>query len=103
MKHLRGSRQYSQGEVYCNCCGELITKADLTKKHADYLHVEKAWGYFSSKDLSGHSFNICEACYDNWIKSFCIPIEEFPVDEIPNYTDEEIAQLNAAYAVELCK
>ena len=69
----------------------------------DYLQVKKAWGYFSSKDLTGHAFNMCEACYDEMISNFKIPVEEFPIDEIPNYSDDELQVLNAAYAAELCK
>lgn len=103
MEQHKGARQYSHREVYCNCCGELITNRERTNQHRDYLHVEKAWGYFSSKDLAGHSFNICENCYDRWLESFRIPVEEFPVDEIPNYSEDEIAQLNEAYAAEVCK
>lgn len=70
---------------------------------ADYLHIEKAWGYFSSKDLTGHAFNVCEDCYDKWIQKFKIPVEEFPVDEVHNYTEEEIEMINAAYAEVLGK
>lgn len=90
-------------EVYCNCCGRPIVKTKIENTHTDYLHVEKGWGYFSAKDLTGHSFNICESCYDEWTSSFVIPVEEFPVDEISNYSDEEIERINAAYAAEFCK
>ena len=103
LEQYKGAKQYSHGEVYCNCCGELIANRERTVGHIDYLHVEKAWGYFSSKDLTGHSFNICEQCYDKWLQSFCIPVQEFSVDEIPGYSEDEIAQLNAAYEAEAYK
>lgn len=103
MDQHQEARQYSPTKVYCNCCGELITSIESTNQHRDYLHVNKAWGYFSSKDLTGHAFNICESCYDKWLESFCIPVEEFPVDDIPNYSEDEIAQLNAAYAEQFVK
>lgn len=101
MEELTGARKYADGRIYCNCCGRVIN--ELGKQKEDYLHVEKGWSYFSSKDLSGHAFNICEACYDKLIASFKIPVEEFPVDDIPTYTEEEIKALNEAYAEELGK
>lgn len=101
MEHLKGAKQYSNSNVYCNCCGRVISETGNVKE--DYLEVRKAWSYFSSKDLTGHAFNMCETCYDKMIASFKIPVEEFPTDEIPNYSDEEIEALNAAYAAELCK
>lgn len=101
MEYLEGAKQYSNSEVYCNCCGRMISTAGNERE--DYLQVKKAWNYFSSRDLTGHVFNMCESCYDQMIASFKIPVEEFPVDEIPNYSDEEIEALNAAYAAELCK
>lgn len=101
MEYLEGARQYSNSEVYCNCCGRVICKEGNLRE--DYLQVKKAWGYFSSKDLTGHSFNMCGNCYDQMISSFKIPVEEFPVDEIHDYSDDELEALNAAYAAELCK
>ena len=40
---------------------------------ADYLKIEKNWGYFSNKDGTCQKINICEECYDDMIKSFQIP------------------------------
>lgn len=40
---------------------------------ADYLRIEKNWGYFSGKDGTCEKINICEECYDDMIKSFQIP------------------------------
>lgn len=101
MEDLERNKQYSNSEVYCNCCGRVISETGNSKE--DYLQVKKAWGYFSSKDLTGHAFNMCEMCYDKMIANFKVPVEEFPVDEIPNYSDEELERLNAAYTAELCK
>lgn len=66
----------------CNCCGEpikIVTERDI---YIDHLIVTKKWGYFSNKDLSIHSFTMCEECYDKWIKTFKIPVEEKEVIEI---------------------
>lgn len=61
-------------EIFCNKCGKKIgTKEDVTRQ--EMLHVEKVWGYFSSKDGEKHSFDVCENCYDEWMKEFVIPVE----------------------------
>ncbi|MEE1072879.1 MAG: hypothetical protein U0L26_11000 [Cellulosilyticum sp.] len=101
MEHLEGAKQYPDRQIYCNCCGRVINVEG--KSQEDFLRVKKIWSYFSSKDLTGHTFNVCEACYDEMISRFKIPVEEFFVDDIPVYTDEEIERLNAAYAAQLCK
>lgn len=92
-----------EDKIYCNCCGKEIIKAQLTDSHMDYLHIEKSWGYFSSKDLTTHSFNICETCYDKWVADFTIPVEEMYIEDIMLYSDEEISQLNEAYKAHLLK
>lgn len=87
----------SKREIYCNCCGNPIIKTTLKDVTMDFLHIEKEWGYFSNKDLTKQMFNICERCYDKWVSSFKIPVEEYCVEEIHVYTDEEIEILNEAY------
>lgn len=74
-------------EVKCNCCGQPIKKID-GRNYEDYLHVKKTWGYFSSRDLTNHSFNICEQCYNKWMETFAIPVDEAPVIEIFNCIDK---------------
>ena len=61
--------------IYCNKCSRLICMEECVEK-ADYLKIEKNWGYFSNKDGMNHKINICEACYDEMVKSFQIPPEE---------------------------
>ena len=101
LEHLEGATQFPNRQIYCNCCGRVINVDG--KSREDYLQVRKVWNYFSSKDLTGQSFSMCEECYDQMIANFKIPVEEFPIDDIPTYSDEEIERLNAAYATELCK
>ena len=84
-------------EIYCNCCGKKILETTLKNMHMDHLHIEKNWGYFSSKDSTKHVFNICEMCYDKWIAKFSIPVEQFPVEDIRVYTEEEMEILRLAY------
>lgn len=48
----------------CHCCGHEINQAD-------YLYIEKVWGYFSKdKDGQKHCIILCEDCYDKWIHNF---------------------------------
>ena len=61
--------------ICCNKCGREICHVETVEK-ADYLKIEKNWGYFSNKDGISHSIYICEECYDEWITSFQIPLEE---------------------------
>lgn len=63
-------------KIYCNACGKqlgTIPKANVCKEH---LSVQKEWGYFSGKDFMIHSFTVCEQCYDEWIGTFAIPVQE---------------------------
>ena len=98
--------QNSNTEVYCNCCGSKITNIEGKVIKKDYLHIEKKWGYFSQRDMEGHIFNICESCYNSWIKTFAIPVEpveinSFAGDDVYIYTDNEIKELNNAYKREM--
>ena len=73
-------RQYQLKEtkeitkIICNKCGREITAAGGYARggvfSADYV-----WGYFSNKDGEKHSFVLCEACYDELLKTFRIPVE----------------------------
>ena len=61
-------------KIICNKCGkEIIIENGIMKE--DVLSVEKRWGYFSNKDNEVHEFDICETCYDQWIKNFMIPVK----------------------------
>lgn len=64
---------YEEGQkiskVVCNACGKEIEK-DIHGYFADYLHVEKSWGYQSGKDGAVHEFDICEECYNHWVSGF---------------------------------
>ena len=102
-----------EDKIYCNCCGKEMNKTGGGDMHMDYLHIEKTWGYFSAKDLTTHTFNICEKCYDKWVASFIIPVEEGYIEErcaeegyiedVFPYSEEDITLLNEAYQVELSK
>ncbi|HIU03839.1 MAG TPA: hypothetical protein IAB63_11375 [Candidatus Onthocola gallistercoris] len=64
---MQRSKSMKKTEIICHCCGKIIGQAD-------YLHIEKEWGYFSGgKDGEKHEINLCEACYDRWIRTFKYP------------------------------
>lgn len=101
MQEFRGAVQHGISKVYCNKCGrEIITSGE---DQEDYLEVAKRWGYFSNKDLVGQAFNLCESCYDQFVANFKVPVQEFIIDDIPMYTDEQLSVLSEAYAKELNK
>ena len=67
--------------IICNCCGTAIgTEKDLVTQ--DYLYIKKEWGYFSRKDGVVQEFRLCEACYDEWIKNFQIPVHTIEATEL---------------------
>lgn len=58
----------------CNMCGaELPVENGLLK--AGCFHGEQRFGYFSHKDGQKHSFDLCESCYNKFIKMFKIPVD----------------------------
>lgn len=56
----------------CNLCGKEIKAINGISKE-DFIILKKQWGYFSAKDGQVHEICICEACYDDWIKTFKMP------------------------------
>lgn len=61
-------------KIICNKCKKEIEVINGIPR-GDFLEVEKRWGYFSEKDNDVHRFVLCEACYDELVKSFGIPVE----------------------------
>lgn len=97
MKHL------ARVKTYCSCCGRVIYKNGIT----DETSSKEVWNYFSTNlvsNMSYHNFHLCKHCYEKLISNFEVPTEDYMIDDMPMYTDEEIELLNAAYARELvCK
>lgn len=60
--------------IICNKCKREIEVVNGIPRE-DVFSVEKRWGYFSQKDNEIHRFDLCESCYDEWVKSFGIPVE----------------------------
>ena len=60
-------------KIICNKCGkEIIISKGAPQE--DYLEVEKRWGYQSNKDNQVDCFDLCEDCYDDFVKGFKIKI-----------------------------
>lgn len=65
----------------CNVCGrKLLLFSGETRE--DALQIEKDWGFFSNKDRQKHRFALCEQCYDQWIATFSVPVEQSEVNEL---------------------
>lgn len=62
-------------KIFCNKCGREIAM-NHGRLEEDILEVEKRWGYFSQKDNQVDAFDLCEACYDEFVAAFVIPIGE---------------------------
>ena len=73
---MRNYERDSYGEprkVTCNQWGRVIVKQNGILRE-DVCCIQKKWGYFSKKDGEIHSFVLCEACYDRFIKGFQVPV-----------------------------
>lgn len=69
-KNIQGELQ----ELICNKCGKKM------KLHNGFpaegvCPVTVRWEYFSEKDGEIHHFDLCEECYDNFVKGFAVPVE----------------------------
>lgn len=67
--------------IRCNKCGkEILVENGIAREGV--LSISYGWGYFSDKDGQTHYFDMCEKCYDNFVKSFLIPIDVKERNEI---------------------
>lgn len=67
--------------MQCNCCKkELRLEEGIVKEGC--FSVDYTWGYFSNKDGMCHKFDLCEACYDRFIKELSIPVTEIENNEL---------------------
>ena len=71
----------SEMEIRCNMCGKKIEqKQDMPME--DFASVKKAWGYSSKKDGTVQEFDLCEACWDAFLRRFQIPVTETELKEM---------------------
>lgn len=62
------------GDLRCNKCGRKIRLRNGFPEEGVF-HADNSWGFFSRRDGENHSFDLCEDCYDEWIRSFEIGVE----------------------------
>ncbi len=67
--------------VICNKCKKELTVENGIITEGCY-HGDCQFGYFSKRDGIKHSFDLCEECYNKFIKSFAIPVEEEELKEL---------------------
>ena len=61
-------------KIICNKCGrEIMVRGGVPQE--DVLNVTKRWGYFSNKDNQVDEFDLCETCYDEFVRSFRIKLD----------------------------
>ena len=79
-------RKYTAGkekkikDVCCNKCGKSIKVENNIVKEGVFS-IDYKWGYFSGMDSEIHSFDICEECYKEFLKSFCIEVDSVDANE----------------------
>ena len=68
-------------KMVCNCCGkELIVKGGIVREGV--FSAECSWGYFSEKDGTSQTADICESCFEQWMSQFRIPPQTVERTEI---------------------
>lgn len=67
--------------VTCNKCGKELTVEEGYLKEGCFS-ADFIFGYFSQKDGTRHQFDLCEKCYDEWIKTFSVPAEVITENEL---------------------
>lgn len=60
--------------VMCNCCGKKMAVKDGIVREGAVM-VDHTWDFFSEKDGEVHHFDLCEACYDDFINQFRIEVD----------------------------
>ena len=61
-------------KVFCNQCGrELVVQDGILKEGC--FSVDYPFDYFSNKDGYIYSLDLCEECFDKWIKGFQNPAQ----------------------------
>lgn len=61
-------------QVVCNQCGKRLKVEDGILKEGCFS-AEYAFDYFSEKDGYIYSLDLCEECFDLWIKGFKEPAQ----------------------------
>lgn len=81
MRKYVESEKVGVEQVVCNICKKEI-KVENGIICEGVFSVDISWGYFSEKDGQIHSFDLCEKCYDEFIKKFAIPADIVEAKEL---------------------
>lgn len=74
MRVYRNMEENTLKMARCNKCGkDILVENGIMKEGA--FSINYNWGYFSKKDGEMHCFDLCESCYDEFVKSFIIEPE----------------------------
>lgn len=62
-------------KVFCNKCGkEMLVENGMLREGC--FEADQIFGYFSQKDGEHHKWDLCEACYDELLRTFQIPVSK---------------------------
>ena len=67
--------------IVCNKCKKEISVRNGMIMEGCF-HGSVRFGYFSRKDGTEHSFDLCEECYGKMIEGFAIPVKEEETTEL---------------------
>ncbi len=74
MRKYESTNEAKLERVVCNQCKKVL-KLENGYLKEECFHADHIFGYFSRKDGTRHSFDLCEECYDRMIARFQIPVE----------------------------
>ena len=67
--------------VICNGCGKkLVVERGILREGG--FSVNYPWDYFSEKDGTSQTADICESCFEQWMSQFRIPPQTVERTEI---------------------
>ncbi|MDD2972686.1 MAG: hypothetical protein PHE02_11210 [Lachnospiraceae bacterium] len=69
------SEQQELTDVICNMCNKHLKVKDGMLLE-ECSNIEQHFGYFSKKDGMIEKFDLCEECYDAFVKQFQLPAEQ---------------------------
>lgn len=81
----------------CNRCGNTTRFGD---ENSEYVECVGHWGYYSNnKDMSTHTFRLCDACYEHLRAEFVVPvtIEDSRAGGDPVFCDDFEARMQEFY------
>ena len=82
----RGNVSLGSAHLLCQRCRSGVTKKgrmeDEDKRPGDHRGRGSVFPLLQQKDGEWQEFDICEACYDDWVKNFEVPVKTKEVTEL---------------------